>query len=37
MRDGQQVQLDGAFDLAFADGMCRSLREWWHADQDPAF
>jgi ketosteroid isomerase-like protein len=36
-RDGQRVRLDGAFVLEFADGLCRFLREWWHADREPAF
>jgi hypothetical protein len=34
-RDGRRFRLDGAFDLEFdpATGLCRSLREWWHADR----
>ena len=36
-RDGQRFSLDGAFVFEFdgATGLCRSLREWWHAD--PSF
>jgi uncharacterized protein (TIGR02246 family) len=37
IRDGQRVRLDGAFVLEFENGLCRSLREWWHADPGPAF
>lgn len=35
VRDGQRFRLDGAFDLEFDPeaGLCRSLREWWHADR----
>jgi hypothetical protein len=33
-RDGERFRLDGIFALDFepATGLCRSLREWWHAD-----
>jgi hypothetical protein len=28
------VRLDGVFVLEFSeDGLCRSLREWWHRDE----
>jgi hypothetical protein len=35
VRDGRRFRLDGAFDLEFdpQTGLCRSLREWWHADR----
>ena len=35
VRDGARFRLDGAFDLEFDPdtGLCRSLREWWHADR----
>jgi SnoaL-like domain len=34
-RDELRFRLDGAFDLEFDPdtGLCRSLREWWHADR----
>jgi len=38
IRDGQRVRLDGVFLLEFdGDGRCTRLREWWHADETPAF
>ena len=38
IRDGQRVRLDGVFLLEFdGDGRCIRLREWWHADETPAF
>jgi ketosteroid isomerase-like protein len=35
VEDGRRSRLDGAFDLEFDPdtGLCRSLREWWHADR----
>jgi hypothetical protein len=35
VEDVGRFRLDGAFDLEFdpATGLCRSLREWWHADR----
>src|SRR5512147_2116154 len=31
---GQRVELDGVFVLEFAaDGLCTSLREWWHREE----
>lgn len=33
---GVQVKLDGMFVLDFDDdGLCRTLREWWHRDETP--
>mgnify|MGYP001248217690 CR=1 FL=1 len=33
---GARVRLDGMFLLEFDDaGLCRTLREWWHADETP--
>jgi ketosteroid isomerase-like protein len=30
--NGATIELDGVFELAFdANGLCTSLREWWHA------
>jgi uncharacterized protein (TIGR02246 family) len=38
IRTGEPTRLDGVFLLEFApDGLCRSLREWWHAHPGPAF
>jgi len=31
------MRLDGAFVLEFEGLLCRSLREWWHADPAPSF
>ena len=32
------TKLDGTFVLEFdPTGLCRSLREWWHADPAPSF
>ena len=32
--NGAQIELDGVFVLVFdAQGLCTSLREWWHAKQ----
>ena len=35
---GTRVHLDGMFELAFdtGSGRCRTLREWWHAEERPA-
>lgn len=35
---GARVHLDGVFELSFdaASGLCRTLREWWHADERSA-
>ncbi|HEX2031042.1 MAG TPA: nuclear transport factor 2 family protein [Actinomycetota bacterium] len=36
--NGEPTRLEGVFLLEFAaDGLCRSLREWWHADPSPSF
>lgn len=36
--NGEETRLDGIFLLEFDDnGLCRSLREWWHADPSPSF
>jgi hypothetical protein len=33
---GQRVRLDGVLVLVFADdGLCRTLREWWHLSNSP--
>ena len=38
IKDGSRVALDGVFVLEFDDaGLCRTLREWWHGqEQKPA-
>jgi uncharacterized protein (TIGR02246 family) len=37
VKTGEPTKLDGIFLLEFDDsGLCRSLREWWHADPAPA-
>lgn len=37
-RDGERVDLDGVFLLAFdPENRCSSLLEWWHADGTPSF
>lgn len=38
LREGGRTRLDGIFVLEFDEsGLCRLLREWWHADPAPAF
>jgi uncharacterized protein (TIGR02246 family) len=38
VKTGEPTKLNGIFLLEFDDsGLCRSLREWWHADPRPAF
>lgn len=36
-RDAEETRLDGILLLEFDDGLCTSLREWWHAYPSPAF
>lgn len=36
--NSEETRLDGIFLLEFDEsGLCRSLREWWHADPSPSF
>jgi SnoaL-like domain len=39
VKTGKPTTTDGIFLLEFdrASGLCRSLREWWHADPAPGF
>jgi hypothetical protein len=39
VKSGEPTTLDGVFLLEFDEdsGLCRSLREWWHADPSPGF
>jgi hypothetical protein len=34
--NGTRVKLDGVFVLEFTvEGRCRTLREWWHREEEP--